>query len=165
MPTATRKKKEATPEIAIDTKVKHGQIKKGDLHAFIYWAVVDQHNGDSLNVHCVDGDKFAFKVHGKTLSEGSYSADQFHRTEKVSMTKCAEMLIIAYNRPFTVCFDKQDGTERVLRGRLVQPEPLLGRSQVEDLDIDAMNPRERFRLVDHRTLKWLIIDGVKYEVK
>ena len=58
---------------------------------------------------------------------------------------------------------KQDGTERTLRGKLVKPEPLLGRSMVEDLDSD--DKKNRLRQVDHRTINWLVVDGVKYTVK
>jgi len=76
--------------------------------------------------------------------------------------KAAEILVNAYHRPLTVCFVKNDGTERTLRGRLVKPEPLLGRSTVEDLDVTNGN---RLRLVDHRTIKWIVVDGTKYTVK
>ena len=74
----------------------------------------------------------------------------------------AELLINARNIPFTVCFEKQNGEERVLRGRLISHEALLGRSSVEDLDLPA---GDRTRLVDHRTLKFLILNGVKYVLK
>ena len=50
-----------------------------------------------------------------------------------------------------------------MRGRLITPEPLLGRSMVEDLDLAVTEHRQR--LVDHRTIKFLIIEGVKYIVK
>jgi hypothetical protein len=51
------------------------------------------------------------------------------------MTRIAEILITSPNRPLTVCFTKKDGTERVLRGRWIAQEALMGRSFVEDLDI------------------------------
>ena len=40
---------------------------------------------------------------------------------------------------------------------------LLGRSLCEDLDLPE--GRNRLREVDHRTIKYLIVDGVKYVVK
>jgi hypothetical protein len=80
----------------------------------------------------------------------------------VTMTRAAEILITSFNRPLTVRFVKKQGGERVLRGRLLRPEPLLGRSYVEDLDAKGDS---RIRLVDHRTIKCLIVDGVKYTVK
>jgi len=39
----------------------------------------------------------------------------------------------------------------------------LGRSMVEDLE--SSDKKNRMRQVDHRTIKWLIVDGVKYVVK
>jgi hypothetical protein len=38
---------------------------------------------------------------------------------------------------------------------------LLGRSHVEDLDITEGH---RLRLVDHRTIRWIIVNCVKYTV-
>ena len=55
------------------------------------------------------------------------------------------------------------GEERKLIGYLLRTEPKMGRSQVIDLEIDK--DKHRIRLVDHRTLRWLILKGVKYEVK
>jgi hypothetical protein len=55
------------------------------------------------------------------------------------------------------------GKERTLRGRMVNPIPVLGRVLVVDLDIDRSKHRER--LVDLRGLNWFIVAGVKYKVK
>jgi len=137
-------------------------VKTNDLMAFIYYAKVDTNDyGHTLKVFDIDNEKDMW-VQGQPLIENSFSADQYESEEKVTKMKAAEILVHAYNRPLTVCFVKADGTERTLRGRLVKPEPLLGRSSVEDLDIKSNN---RLRLVDHRTLKWIIVDGTKYVVK
>lgn len=55
------------------------------------------------------------------------------------------------------------GRHRTLVGYLLSTEPTLGRSKVRDMAI----PKGQFgeRLVDHRTLKSIIIQGVKYELK
>jgi hypothetical protein len=130
--------------------------------AFIYYAKVDKNeSGHTLRVFDLDNNKDMW-VQGQQLIEHSFSADQFDHEEKVTKMRAAEILVHAYNRPLTVCFVKQDGEERILRGRLIKPEPLLGRSSVEDLDIIGKN---RVRLVDHRTLKWIIVDGTKHVVK
>jgi len=141
--------------------VKAKNIHKDDIMAFVYWAKVVNNDGNSLDVHNIDED-MDFRVQGKDLVERGLSADQFEQEIKVTKTRVAEILISSYNRPLTVCFEKLDGTERVLRGRLVRPEPLLGRSMVEDLDVTTCHLHV---VVDHRKIKYLIVEGVKYEVK
>lgn len=166
MTTKAAKPEKEAPE-AISTpkahKPKYGDIKTGDLHAFVYWGIIERKlAGESVSVKSVDKDgPPMFNVHGRSLNESSFSADQFHETRKASKTEVAEILVKSFNMPFTVCFDKQEGEERILRGRLIAPEPLLGRSHVEDLDI---TDGHRIRLVDHRSLKWLIVNGIKYVV-
>jgi len=154
---------EQAPETRKRHKIDPAKVKAGDLMVFPYTGTVNRvgYGGQTLGIDGMDGTG-GFSVTGAQLIENAYSADQFHEEVKVTKTKAAEILISAYNRPFTVCFDKQDGTERKLRGRLVEPEPLLGRSHVEDLDIKTGH---KLRLVDHRTIKWLILEGVKYVVK
>ena len=141
--------------------VKVGEIKKDDIMAFVYYTKVLKPGGNVLDVHNIDAD-MDFRVEGKQLIERGLSADQFAEEIKITKTRAAEILISSYNRPLTVCFEKLDGTEKVLRGRLIRPGPLLGRSMVEDLDVTSSH---RQRLVDHRTIKFLIVEGVKYEVK
>lgn len=146
--------------------VKADKVKTGDLMAFIYWTKVRSSTGSGqsqvLEVEDLDNNNDPIRVHSQQLIEKSFSADQFEKEEKVTKTQAAEKLVHSINRPFTVSFAKTDGEERVLRGRLVKPEPLLGRSMVEDLDLKGVN---RLRQVDHRTINYLIVDGVKYVVK
>ena len=139
-------------------------VKDGDLMAFMYWVKVKSisGNGESLQVVNLDDNDSLITINGKELIEKSMSADQHQDIQKVSKTRAAELLINSTNRPFTVSFLKTDGEERVLRGRLVKPEPLLGRSMVEDMELKGVN---RLRQVDHRTIQYLIVDGVKYTVK
>lgn len=152
-------------------KIHANSIKKDDIMAFVYWVKVQPQtetwnvtSGGKRNILCVKNidDGMEFEVRGTDLIEKGYSANQFEEETKVTKTKTAEILVSSHNRPLTVCFEKLNGEERVLRGRLITPEPLLGRSMVEDLDGDGTN---RMRLVDHRTIKYLIIDGVKHSVK
>lgn len=140
------------------------QVSPGHLMAFTYYVKVEttQHNGENLLVNDLDNNNQRININGAELVKRSYSADQYAEEEKVSKTQAAEILVNSPNRPLTVSFDKADGTERVLRGRLIKPEPLLGRSMVEDLETTDKN---RVRQVDHRTIRFLIVDGVKYVVK
>ncbi len=117
-------------------------------------------SGEQVTVVDCD-DSTAFDINGNAMI-GTLKTGSLHGTpQKVTMTKAAEILSTSYNTPFTVCFTKQDNTERILRGRLVSTEPMFGRSQCEDLDVTG----HRLRLVDHRTIKWIIVNGEKYEVK
>lgn len=142
------------------------KVKPGDVMAIIHYVKVDKINESAteMRVEPVDNPtNTAFLVQGQELITKALSADFFGEEVKVSMTEAAEKLVSSHNRPLTVCFIKQDGDDRVLRGRLLSPEPLLGRSHLEDLDVS--DPKNRVRLVDHRTIKYLIVDGVKYVVK
>jgi hypothetical protein len=98
------------------------------------------------------------------------SADQYAETVKLSRTEIVKILMSSWNRPFTVTFRKQDkdgavgkGEVRRLRGRLIEPDPIFGRSKVEDLDVE--DPKKRFRLVTHLAIDELIVDGVRYIAK
>jgi hypothetical protein len=141
--------------------IKASNVKKDDLMAFVYYCKVLEAKPNYLRVQNLDN-QMEFEVRGNELIEHGYSADQVIEEVKVTKTRAAEILISSHNRPLTVCFDKENGEERILRGRLITPEPLLGRSMVEDLDIASGH---RLRLVDHRTIKYIIIEGVKYIVK
>lgn len=137
--------------------------KVGELANLTYWVkVVSVESPEKLLVEDLNsGNKFF--VQGKELVESMASADNFVKTEKLTKTAMAEKLISLYGRPFTVNFDEQSGKNRTLRGRLLNPEPLLGRSYVEDLDIPL--GQHRLRQVDHRTINWLICEGTKFVVK
>jgi hypothetical protein len=77
----------------------------------------------------------------------------------------AKILTDLRDQPFTVCFIKKEGEERILRGRLLpSPETVLGRLMAEDLDI-APPSAKRIRLIDVRTLRFVIVEGIKYTVK
>ncbi len=146
-------------------KVLPSKVAVDDLMAFVNYVKVNQvlANGEELIVTDLDHNTRKIKIAGKDLVENSLSADQFTETEKVTKTEAAEILISLHNRPFTVSFDKADGKERKLRGRLIKHEALLGRSMVEDLDEGA--GKNRVRQVDHRTINFIICEGVKYLVK
>jgi hypothetical protein len=140
------------------------RINPGDLMAIVHYVKVKHsipHNYELITTD-VDIDGHTMRVQGKELLENAFSADQYAEEVKVSKTQAAEILVNSPNRPFTVNFTKSDGTERTLRGRLVCPEPLLGRSMVEDLDETSGH---KLRQVDHRTIQSIIIEGTKYTVK
>lgn len=138
-------------------------VRKGDLMAFTYYGRIEQVMGDHLQVFDLVNEQ-TFFVNGADLIEKSHSADRYDEEIKVTKTEMATILMKSYHVPFTVVFTKQDGTERTLRGILIEPEPVMGRSKVEDLDITG-GKQNRFRLVDHRSLISLTVGGKKYTLK
>lgn len=110
----------------------------------------DLHTGQELTLYSTDG------------FSRINSADTFKEIRRITRTEMAQILSDACCDVFTVTFIKQDGSERVLRGRVVQSENILGRVMVEDLDLStSMN----YRQVDLRTIKNLVIQGIKYVLK
>ena len=137
------------------------KVKVGDILTIVHYAKVTSKNGNTVAVSDLDNQQ-PFEINGSPLIEKCLTPDQFTSTKKVTKTEAAELLVSAYNKPLKVLFVKEDKTEREMRCRLIKPEPLLGRSMVDDLDIDSGH---KMRQIDHRTIKWLILDGTKYEVK
>lgn len=135
-------------------------MNSGDLMLFGYWAKVNNVTDGSLSVTDVDTAE-RFEVKGSPLIDAAFSADTYSNTEKVTQTQIAERLVQSFNRPLTVQFTKKDGSNRLLRGRLLSSEHLLGRSYLQDLDTDDNGTR----LVDHRTISRLVVEGVEYVVK
>lgn len=139
-------------------------MKKDDIIAVVKYAKITETRYDSVGATDLsDGQKFY--IHGKSLIDDLLSADDFSSEEKVTKTKMAEILSSTFNTPFTVEFEKADKSIRTLRGRLISAEPLMGRCQVIDLDIQKTNKESGLRLVDNRTLHSLTINGVKYTKK
>jgi hypothetical protein len=155
----------ASPITRAVNKVNPAKVKAGDLMAIVQYVQVTQvrNNGETLFVNDLNSSLKDIRIQGAELVQECLSADQYAEEKKVTMTNLAEVLISSFNRPLTVCFIKTDNTERVLKGRFIATEPLMGRSHVEDLEIDRT--QHRLRLVDHRTVQWLIVDGVKYSLK
>jgi len=57
------------------------------------------------------------------------------------------------------------GEERTMTGRHYGVQDANGRVQFVDMKLPVNDPSNRMRLVDPRTLNWLIVGGTKYEVK
>lgn len=145
-------------------KITANKIEPNDIMAIVHYVKVTSVKADKFEFFASDVDNPAnsMKIQGQDIIEAAFSADRFMEEQKVSKTAAAEFLVNSPNRPFTVNFTKTDGSERTLRGRLICPEPLLGRSMVEDLDDTSGH---NLRQVDHRTINWLIVEGTKYIVK
>lgn len=57
-----------------------------------------------------------------------------------------------------------EGEERVLRGYKIQFDSRDGKYQCVDMDIEKTEKEAGIRPVNINTIKWLIYDGIKYEV-
>jgi len=133
-----------------------------EIISFTVYATVDEKYDDG--VVCNDiytGSRYT--IFGPTHYNIS-SADTFNRIENSNKTELARKILDAGNAVFTVEFVKQNGEPRTMRGRLVSDDSLMGRALVEDLDLPN-TAVSNIRQVDLRTLKSLIIRGVKYTVK
>lgn len=137
--------------------------KVGDFVAVVRFCkvkTVDVAN-KTIEVSDID-DKLEFSMSGDDMLSTLKSASEFKKQEKKTLTELATIVSQSFNKPLSVCFEKADNTERTMIGRIVKAEPLLGRSYMEDSEIETGN---RLRQVDHRTIKWVIVDGVKYSLK
>ena len=133
--------------------------QKENVLCLVKYVKVTNANPNSMEVVDLDNNE-KFSIIGKDLCDQCQSADYYDSTEECTKTQLAEILVGCWNKPFTVEFEKADKKLRTLRGRLVSTESILGRSMVEDLDLPA---NKRIRQVDHRTIKSIIVDGVKYQ--
>lgn len=138
-------------------------IRPGDVIAIVTYArvVANLRYNQTLQVQDLDRHGTPFEIKGDELARDCFSADRFAEEVKLARTKICKILMTrCWGVPFTACFVKENGEERVMRCRYLENEETDGRSRVEDLDV--ARGENRVRLIDHRTLKWLIVRGVKY---
>ena len=134
---------------------------------------------------------FEYIADASIVEEGMDNANQFSETRKITRVQMVKILETTHGAIFTVNFNKQvtkdagevklqdisaddlatkagrlkvmdnllKGEERTIRGKVVKVEPKLGRTQVIDQDV---NDDHKERLVDHRTINWLIFQNIKY---
>ena len=107
-------------------------------------------------------DNKPINIHGEELIKKFISASQWETEIELTRTEICRKLIDAGDKPFTVGFLKDDGSFRHLTGHLIQHEDLMGRTMVFDFDSPSGDP---IRQVNHRTISYLILDGVLYRVK
>lgn len=131
-----------------------------DVVALIRYCKVTKSGLSDISVEDLD-DGSEFQIHGAKLVDTLLTASKFEKTEEKPLMDVASIVSTSYNTPMTVCFTKKNGEKRILTGRLCSSEPILGRSYMEDLK----EKDSRLRLVDHRTIEWAVVRGVKYCVK
>jgi len=146
-------------------------VKVGDMLQMSYWGIVrdkqTRQGETSLQMEPVTpGISGEFFVNGSELVKQAGSADYF---DPESVVKCNQGELVNYflivaSLPVTVCFTKQNGNQRVLRGRVISASGPLGQSLVEDLDL-PISMRSRIRTVIHRQINWFVANGLRYELK
>lgn len=98
----------------------------------------------------------------KRALDRATGATSFSQEMVASKTEIVNKLLESGHSPFTVEFVKTNGETRVLSGTFLKSEPLFGRSLVKDL---LSTDEYKIRAVDHRTIKSLILKGIKYHVR
>lgn len=139
------------------------KTKKGEILSMTNYMTVQSVNPSDNSMMVKDLTGMEFKIGGKQLIESGkiQSASQFEKEVKVSRTELIEKFKGTNGTAITVNFDKVDGENRTMVCYYLSPEPELGRSYVKDLE----DPKSFNKQCDHRTLQWMIFNGVKYSVK
>lgn len=139
------------------------KVNKGEILSMTNYMVVTGVNVKANTISVKDMNGMEFDIQGKSLIESGKikSAAQYTSSVRVSRTELIEKLRTSNGVVLTVNFDKADSTNRTMICYYLNAEPGLGRSQVKDLE----DPSKPFKQVDHRTLQWIIINNVKYQVK
>jgi hypothetical protein len=167
-------------------KLDASALKAGDFLSRISYMRVLGVDGDSVEVENKDG--FRWSVRKSILEAEACAADQFSTEQKVTRTELARILEQdVRDSVFSACFtklpDPRDqealldgadisttakrrrlakeltvGKERVIFAHITDTHE-MGRLPVHDLEAKGE------RLVDLRTVKWVVFGNTKYEVK
>ena len=167
-------------------------LQPGDLFSTIIYNKVMRVDQHYLHVENQHG--YSYQIHKEIAENEGFSASQFVAEKRVTRTELCELLENAGDAAFTINFLKKPTDERakqlletlrpedlvnpdVLRqlskgmvkgeestivGYLRNREPKMGRSTVIDLNAPRFN---NIRLVDHRTINWMIFKNTKYIAK
>ena len=142
------------------------QLKEGDIISYtqyLRFTGIFDING-RLNLIDTFGDKIG--ISPSIIEKGAYNGTQFDSEEKMTRTELIGILDKVGDTVFTAHFIKQNGEERQITARMINVENGFGRSNVIDLEIALNDPKANaVRQIDHRTLNWIILKGVKYSVK
>lgn len=143
--------------------MKFSNTKVGEHLSYTSYVEVLSKNATNGEMEVKDSNGKTFIIRGKSLIEGTMNSAAQYTTEKeVNQVQLVEALLNAKDAVFTVRFTKADGEKRTLTGHLIGTENHMGRSNVVDLEVTSGN---NMRQVDHRTLEYVILKGVKYVKK
>lgn len=139
------------------------RFKKGEYVSVQNYYLIfrELENGRKFELQPKKGAKFL--IDKEILEDEGKSAGWFITEKLVTMTELADYFCSKIGTDiFTVCFTKQDNTKRILIGHRIETIPNLGYSMVEDHEVTSGSP---LREVNHRTILWLIHNGVKLSLK
>lgn len=115
-----------------------------------------------------------FVKQGKPLSKKKYQELRLQQAQatliqlnnaKSAPTRDAAWAGIIANLQDNPISEYEPGEERTLRGYKVQFHSRDGRYNCIDIDLPSSDPAKQIRPVNINTIKWLVWDGVKYEVE
>jgi len=143
------------------------KVKEGEFLSFTNYYKVLSHTNDELSVMDIRT-KDNVIIRGESLINMMHSNDHYEQTIKVTKAQMVDMLLSAGNSVFTVGFKKADGSNRVMIACNPKAEIHLGRTQVIDLELidkDAEDKTRGIRLIDNRTIEFLVLNNVNYSLK
>lgn len=141
--------------------MKFKDIKPGEKLSTTMYVEVLSKTTDGIKVRDSFGKEFTIK--GVNLLESGFkSASQASKSEKVTRTQLADILVNLGDQVFTAEFVKQTGDKRVITGYKVSTENLMGRINVHDLEVKSGHAQ---RQLDLRTVNWAVVNDTKYTVK
>ena len=127
------------------------------------------------NIHYVKVFTVCFKKQDKPKSQKKLNAEISSLIESFSneidnvknnkkgVANCAKQLIEELVKNPILPYE--EGEERVLRGYKIQFSSRDGRYNCVDMDITRTDKESGIRPVNIKTIKWLILDGIKYTVE
>ena len=139
-------------------KLKIADVKPGHMVSMTFYCQVNSIGFNSLETTDLINNR-PLRIKGLDLIQSLQSADYFDEVIHASKTSIKDELDKAGSDVFTICFNKKDGSERVMRGKLLDAATDEGFSAAWDLDKPA---EDRWRLINRREINWLILRGKKY---
>ena len=169
----------------------NGEMIIGDWFSTTNYFRVDNIDGEKINITNFHGNSWDVSM---DILQKMYSANHYEVIKSITRTEMVEKLKNAHDKIFTVSFLKKIKKEEIIQklknikpaeiknkhelrklskqllkgephtliGRLSSKKAEFGRSMVIDLRIRKGYP---VRLIDHRTIDTLIINGIKYVIK
>lgn len=176
----------ATPPTETTKRCDAKKVKVGDVFSRHSFGTVIYKQGDRLGLRNSDG--YEWTIDSNILEQEFSFAEQFDSEEQVSRTRIIELLTENPRTAMTVCFNKKPDPKAIAKELSTGQGELSARAwnkKVSDLvageervmvghHFGVFDEHRRLhftestkggRLVDPRTINWLIVCRVKYTVK